>query len=244
MKLSFLKKDIPFFILTSVFALTFLFLIYSAFQKVDFKANFANGSIMQVPVVVIDAGHGGEDGGAVGVGGIQEKDINLKIAKNLDSMLKASGFKTVMVRDDDYDISDSNLKTVRERKVSDLNNRLKLIESNPNCTFISIHQNKFSQSQYWGTQVFYSPNNDNSKILATDIKDAVTAFLQPENKREIKPADKNIYILYNTKQAAVLVECGFLSNPSEANKLNSDEYQKDMSFAIYSGFLSYWQNLN
>lgn len=217
---------------------TFTLLMFSAIWKIDSVAT--SNSVSGIPKVIIDAGHGGEDGGATGIDGVSEKDINLNIAKNLESMLNLAGFQTIMTRDDDYDISDQGLKTVKERKVSDLHNRLKLIEDNKGCVFISIHQNKFSQGQYWGTQVFYSPNNDNSQILATNIKEAVTSFLQPENKRETKAADKNIYIIYNTKQPAVLVECGFLSNPSEVQKLKDEQYQKDISFAIFSGFMNYW----
>lgn len=242
MKLNFRKKDIYFFIIALICLTAFFILMFKAFKKVDSIAT--NNSISSTPTIIIDAGHGGEDGGATGINGTFEKDINLKIAQNLESMLLISGFKTIMTRDDDYDISNSGLTTVRERKVSDLNNRLKLIESTPDCIFISIHQNKFSQSQYWGSQVFYSKNDDSSKILASNIREAIVSFLQPDNKREIKPADKNIYILYNSTRPAVLVECGFLSNATEEQKLNSEKYQKEMSFSIYSGFMNYWYSLN
>ena len=152
MKLNFRKKDIYFFIIALICLTAFFILMFKAFKKVDSIAT--NNSISSTPTIIIDAGHGGEDGGATGINGTFEKDINLKIAHNLESMLLISGFKTIMTRDDDYDISNSGLTTVRERKVSDLNNRLKLIESTPDCIFISIHQNKFSHSQYWGSQVF------------------------------------------------------------------------------------------
>lgn len=238
MILNFRKKNLLFYGSILLCVSVFAFLMFSAIWKIDSVATSSSAS--GLPKVIIDAGHGGEDGGATGIDGVSEKEINLSIAKNLESMLNLAGFQTIMTRDDDYDISDQGLKTVKQRKVSDLHNRLKLIEENKGCVFISIHQNKFSQSQYWGTQVFYSPNNDDSQILATNIKEAVTSFLQPENKRETKAADKNIYIIYNTKQPAVLVECGFLSNPSEVKKLKDEQYQKDMSFAIFSGFMNYW----
>lgn len=189
--------------------------------------------------IIIDPGHGGEDGGAVGDNNIIEKDINLSISLYLRDMFKSSGFDVIMTREDDRSIHDSSCDTLREKKVSDLHNRSKLIEKYPNAVFISIHQNKFEQSQYSGTQVFYSKNDPSSKLLAGFIQNRVHKSLQPNNDRVIKPAGKNLYILYHAKTTAVMAECGFLSNPTEAQKLTTTEYQKDMAFAVYSGTLEY-----
>lgn len=232
-------KDVLFFSFSIALFLSFIMLISSAFNKVDMRVNAEASRNIYPPVVVIDPGHGGEDGGASTKDGILEKDINLKIAKELNLMLGASGFKTIMTRDEDISIHSDEAKSTREHKISDIKNRLNIIEKNPGCIVISIHQNKFEQSQYSGTQIFYSVNNENSKILAESIKSSVVKKLQPQNTREVKPADKGIYLLHNTKQTAVLVECGFLSNPSEAKNLNDEEYQKKLSFAIYSGFMDY-----
>lgn len=189
--------------------------------------------------VVLDAGHGGEDGGAVSAEGALEKDINLAIAQKLQPLLEASGIRVVTVRDTDTDVADSNLETVRERKVSDLHNRLQLAEETENSILVSIHQNHFSQSQYYGTQIFYSPNTPESQQLAECIRAPVIQMLQPENQRECKAAGSSIYLLWNATHPAVIVECGFLSNPSESQKLQDSQYQAQMAFAIWSGLMDF-----
>lgn len=191
--------------------------------------------------IVIDAGHGGEDGGAVGKSPKAEKDINLAIAKDLQQLLKAAGYRVVMTRTTDTSLSEP-LATVHERKVSDLHNRLKLVQSQGNCIFVSIHENFFEQSQYWGTQVFYSTNNEKSKEIAEAIRSQVIGKLQKNNTRAVKPATSSIYLLWNADVPAVLVECGFLSNEQEAAKLNQEAYQKKMAFCIYCGLLDYFSN--
>lgn len=191
-----------------------------------------------LPTIVIDAGHGGEDSGAIANDGTLEKDINLDIAQRLNNMLRSSGFKTIMTREDDISIHEKGSKTIREKKASDMRNRLNIINSNPNNILISIHQNKFEKKQYCGTQIFYSKNNPASKELAESIKLSFSELIQPENKRGTKPADKNIYLLHNSKIPAVIVECGFISNDSELAKLTDEEYRKKVAFSIYCGILN------
>ena len=205
--------------------LAFLLLSYLSYQKVGEMAS--NLAAREQPAVVIDPGHGGEDGGAQGVSKMREKDINLAIAKKLEKMLTLSGFHVIMTR---------------ERKVSDLHNRLGLIEEQDDCIFLSIHQNHFTSSRYYGTQVFYSTNDPSSEELAEAVRGRVVSLLQPDNTRECKPATSSIYLLWHAEVPAVLVECGFLSNESEAQKLNDPQYQEQMAFAIYSGFLDYYQS--
>ena len=171
--------------------------------------------------------------------GTKEKDINLAVTLRLKAMLESAGFQVKMTRETDIAVNDPNLDTVKQRKVSDIKNRLKLIQNTPNCIFISIHQNHFSESKYNGTQVFYSKNHEDSKAIAEDIQNQVVTFIQPENKREIKPATESIYLLWNTNVPAVLVECGFLSNPSEAQLLKDVSYQDKMAFSIFCGILKY-----
>ena len=190
------------------------------------------------PVIVIDAGHGGEDGGA-SANGLLEKDINLSIALKLRDILTAGGYKTVMVREEYVSVYDSAEGTVRQRKVSDLKNRVEMINESKNNILVSIHQNKFEQSKYFGTQIFYSKNNAKSAVLAEELRKSVTGLLQPDNKRELKQADSSIYILDKAEVPAVIVECGFLSNEEEAKKLADADYQQKMAFAIYSGILGY-----
>lgn len=184
------------------------------------------------PVIIIDAGHGGFDGGAVGTDGIEEKTINLSISKKLAQLAELYGYEVIMVREDDVAVNDENLKSTRSKKVSDLHNRLALADKNPQALFISIHQNKFPQAQSWGTQVFYSKNNPRSEQLAQCIQNNVHTILQPDNDRQIKPAEKNLYILYNIKNPAVIVECGFLSNAQECARLQDEEYQQKLAFVI------------
>lgn len=222
--------------------LIFLLLSYLSYQKIDEMAS--NLAAKEQPVIVLDPGHGGEDGGAEGVSQMLEKDINLAISLKLQKMFELSGFQVVMTRDEDVSIGDASLDTVKERKVSDIHNRLKVIEEQGDCIFLSVHQNHFTSSRYYGTQVFYSNNHPDSKTLAEDIRARVVPLLQPENTRECKPATSSIYLLWNTEVPAVLVECGFLSNESEAQRLNDPQYQEQMAFAIYNGFLDYYQSVH
>lgn len=219
----------------------FLFggLVYTAFQYDETIA--VSSASTAPPVIVIDAGHGGEDSGAVD-NGLLEKDINLSIALKLQDMLTVGGYKVEMIRDTDISVYDSSASTTREKKVSDLQNRVKIINASQdgkNRILVSIHQNKFEQSQYFGTQMFYSKNNARSAVLAEELRKSVTGLLQPDNKRELKQADSNIYILDKAEVPAVIVECGFLSNYEESQKLADNSYQQQMAFAIYSGILGY-----
>ncbi len=192
------------------------------------------------PALLIDAGHGGEDGGAVGVDGTCEKDINLAIAQKLEIYLRVLGYRTQMTRREDRAIYDDTARTLREKKVSDIHNRSAMLEQmGPNALFVSVHQNKFSAEKYHGTQVFYSPNDPQSRVLADTIQKRAVAQLQPENTRQVKPSGTEIYLLWHAQTPAVLVECGFLSNYAETQKLKQDAYQSQMAFAIACGILDY-----
>lgn len=190
------------------------------------------------PTVVIDAGHGGEDGGAVSELGSLEKDINLDICLTLEKLLLQSGFNTKMIRSADVSVHDEDAETTRQRKVSDIHNRVEAANSDSNNILVSVHQNHFSESKYFGTQVFYSKNNANSQILAENIRTAVTSLLQPENTRKCKEST-DVYLLDNATIPAVIVECGFLSNPDEAYLLSQEGYRDDMAYSIYLGILEY-----
>lgn len=230
----FSKSDIVKFakIVFSVILFVSIFVFICGFSTKNVK-------IKHSPIIVIDAGHGGEDGGAVADDGTNEKDINLKIALQLEELLKSSGFDTVMTRNEDIAIYDEGCDTIKTKKVSDMHNRLKLFNESENNIVISIHQNKFGQKQYNGTQVFYSPNNPDSEELAESIRLSVTSMLQPENSRELKKSDKNIYLLYNCTNPSVIVECGFISNDDELEKLKTEDYQKQIAFSIYCGCVEY-----
>ncbi len=204
------------------------------------KTTATNANINSKPVIVIDAGHGGEDGGAVSQSGLIEKDINLHIVLTLQKLFLQSGFQVVMTRNEDTAIYNDSAVTLREKKVSDIHNRAEICNENANNIFISIHQNKFEQSKYSGTQVFYSPNDQMSCELAESIRLAVKGLLQNDNNRQCKPATDSVYILNNATVPAVLVECGFLSNPQEEALLKTDKYRNQMAYAIYSGFLEFY----
>lgn len=189
--------------------------------------------------VVLDAGHGGEDGGAVAHDGTVEKNINLNFTKNISLLFDLFGIKYVTVRTQDVALSDGGLNTIRKRKSSDLLNREKLVNSTENAILLSIHQNFFTESQYSGTQVFYSANNEDSAVLAQEIQQNVRKYLQPENTRETKKSGDNIYLLYNAKQIAVMVECGFLSNENELEKLKDPAYNAQLSYCIVKGLIDF-----
>lgn len=232
-----MKRKYAFWILFAASLLFFVTQTMQAFGIVAFHADL----FAKKGTVVLDAGHGGEDGGAVGVNGVTEKEINLSIALELEQYLKQNNFEVIMIRDGDYAVGDQTLKTIAERKRSDTKNRLQTVNEAGECIFISIHQNHFSESKYHGAQVFYSGNRPESAQLAEAIRQNIVESVQPENKRENKVAGKNIYLMANANVPAVLVECGFLSNPQEAEHLTTKAYQKDIAAAIYNGLLDYLQ---
>ncbi|WP_294908070.1 N-acetylmuramoyl-L-alanine amidase [uncultured Ruminococcus sp.] len=215
----------------------FVFLMISAALKI--KVSVSSESVKTMPTIVIDAGHGGEDGGAVSDSGVLEKDINLSIANDTSALFYMLGFDVTQTRTTDIAL-DNGEDTIRKRKVSDMKKRLEIFNSSEENTVISIHQNKFSESKYHGTQIFYSPNNPKSKQLADSIKYSVKGLLQPDNERECKKADSGIYLLKNTNNPAVIVECGFISNGEECKNLLDSQYQKQMAYSITAGFLIYY----
>lgn len=181
--------------------------------------------------VIIDPGHGGIDVGTIGIDGSLEKNINLSISLDLYDYLMVSGINTVLTRDGDYEV----YKAGEERTKSDLYNRMDFINSVPDSILISIHQNHFENEAEWGTQVWFSPNDEISPTLADKILRSVKKNIQPENKRENKVSDNSYYILYKAQKPSVMVECGFVSNKNENNKLQDKEYQKDMAYSILAG---------
>ena len=200
---------------------------------------YANGNIENRKTVIVDAGHGGFDGGAVADDRTPEKDINLSISLKLASMLKFHGYNVILTRDTDSGTEIDPSQSIANRKKSDMGERLKIINENPDAIFVSIHLNKFPSSSAVGAQVFYSPNNPLSMSLGQSIQKTVKVLLQPENERTIKKGTKSTYLLYKASVPAVIVECGFLSNKTELMLLKSDEYGSKMAFAILCGILNY-----
>lgn len=185
---------------------------------------------------VIDPGHGGEDGGAVSISGREEADVNLSIGRKLEYLLGFYGVNTVMTRTEDISIHDSSASTLREKKVSDLKNRVALINATEQATLISIHQNSFPQQKYHGLQVFYR-DADSSKALAEQIQALVRTCLDPSNERQVKQIPDTIYLMKNISCRAVLVECGFLSNPNDDQILVDQRYQQKIAATIAAACL-------
>lgn len=194
------------------------------------------------PTLIIDAGHGGLDSGTIAKDGTQEKDINLSISKKLRTFLLSSGFKVVMTRTNEELIGDNNLRTIRERKVSDVKKRLEIINKTENSVLISIHQNYFTSSEYYGVQVFYSKNHSDSINIAKSVQNSAVSLLQKENKRSIKPCGSEIWLMHNCQRPAIMVECGFMSNYNELCNLKDDNYQNKIAFMISIGILNYYTN--
>ena len=216
-------------------------ILYSTCRSTNERSASAEiNTAEMLPTIIIDAGHGGFDGGTSSDDGIIEKDINLKISLYLCEYLNFFGFNTILTRDKDESLESDGLTTIREKKSSDIHNRMDLMEKTDNALFISIHQNHYSVEKYHGLQVFYSPTfSDESSQLAQSIQETVTELLQQDNEREIKKCGTSVYLMYNAVKPAVLVECGFLSNHNESQLLKTEEYQKKIAFCIALGIRDY-----
>lgn len=189
-------------------------------------------------VVIIDAGHGGADGGAIGSDNTVEKELNLEVALKLQRLLEQSGCTVFMTRTEDVSLSTAEDDEKRQRKVADLANRKKMIEEYDVDAFVSIHMNTFSDPQYFGTQVFYSDSNGSNR-LADSIQTEV-CMVDPENTRVAKDGSKSIFILSETTIPSVVVECGFLSNEKDLARLKTEEYQTKLATAIYNGITKFY----
>lgn len=194
-------------------------------------------------VVVLDAGHGAPDGGAVGISGTLEKDINLSITKKLQSLFEKTGTYVILTRSDDNNISPGKSGRIRDIKRGDLKARKDYRDNSGADLFLSIHMNKFPEEKYKGAQVFYSKSPDKSKILGETIQNSLKENLDINNNRIAKCADNSIYILKDSQIPSVIVECGFLSNYEEEKLLKDDNYQEKIAWAIYLGVLQYFENL-
>ncbi len=202
-------------------------------------ARYVTGQNVKVlkdgPCVVIDAGHGGDDPGKVGINGAQEKDINLQIALLVKTFLEQNGVNVVMTREDEdglYDRSASN------KKVQDMKNRIALIEGVDPDIVVSIHQNSYPEEYVHGAQVFYYDGSSQGKELAEALQRQLIERADPDNTRQIK-ANDSYYLLKKTSVPIVIVECGFLSNQEEAEKLCTPEYQERIAWAVHMGILEY-----
>lgn len=187
--------------------------------------------------IVIDPGHGGIDPGTTSENGLQEKTVNLNVASSLASFFSAAGYPTVLTRSADTDLSTEG-KSVAARKTEDLKARLALFEQTPNAVVLSVHQNHYDSPSSHGAQMFYGTANPLSQTIAQSIQTTLSTALQPDNTRQIKPIDNSVYIIRHTTKPAVLCECGFLSNPTDAANLSDPAYCSKIAFCIFVGVLN------
>lgn len=232
-----LKNKIP-FIITLFCCVTVAALAASVRAAESKKTAETSADVREKQVIVLDAGHGGIDSGCVAVNGAYEKDINLDIVKDLGALLTLNGYEVVYTRDDDVSIHDNGVEGIRNQKISDMKNRLEIVKRYPDSVFISVHQNLFTDPAYFGGQMFYTTNNSANFRLAR-IMQGLFAKLQPGNDREVKLIDNGLYLFKSTEQPALLIECGFLSNPEDAANLSSAEYRRKTAFTIYSGIAEF-----
>lgn len=189
--------------------------------------------------IVIDAGHGGEDGGATSCTGILESSFNLEIALRLQDLLHLLGYDTKMIRTTDTSIYTQGT-TISQKKISDLKERVRIVNETENALLLSIHQNQYSDSRYSGAQVFYA-GTAGSDALAKALQDAFVGTVNPGSNRKSKKSD-GVYLMEHIDCTGVLVECGFLSNPEEESRLRSEKYQKKICCVIAAAVSTYLSN--
>lgn len=230
-----IQKKRIIFVLSMVFISVFVY-----FFSVNTEQTIETVSLpVTNKVVVIDAGHGSPDEGAESANGVTEAQTNLKIALKVQNLLEQAGCTVILTRSDENAIYDVDSKTLRQKKNSDIKNRVKIGNESSADIFVSIHLNKIPQSQYYGWQTFYKQGNEQGKNLATCIQNSLNEAIQKENKRVPLKID-NIYIIKNVEIPTSIIECGFLSNPEEEKLLLQDDYQNKLAWGIYTGIINYF----
>ncbi|MBE6595353.1 MAG: cell wall hydrolase [Ruminococcaceae bacterium] len=219
-----------FSLLSLAIALSFSYL--SSFL-LPLKKSTVAASSSTLPTVILDAGHGGEDGGAGGGDGTLEKDLNLSITRMLATYFRLAGYTVVETRTEDRLLYDEGTKK-GHKKQSDLQNRLAIAAQYPNGILISIHMNSYPGVACRGLQVWYARHHAEAALLAAAVQDGVRTLLQPDNHRKIKAATSGIYLLNKSPVPAILIECGFLSTPEECAMLAEEEYRRRLAFAIFA----------
>lgn len=189
--------------------------------------------------VIIDAGHGSPDGGAVGVSGVVEKDVNLAIAQKLREVLEGQGIAVIMTRDGDSGIQSEEANTIRKMKVSDMKKRQEIINKSNAELFLSIHMNSFTDKSASGLHLFYDKNHEEYKPLAEKIQNEM-ALVTGAQAHDVREAEDRLYLMKNTKVPSILVECGFLSNPDEEQKLIQEDYQSKIAWSIGTTVYEYF----
>lgn len=234
------KENIKIIVRVTAFLLAMAAVYFLPYYKKSQTALSGDVTERKKPCVVIDAGHGGADPGKVGASGVLEKDINLQIAKKLQQFLEQEDVEVVLTRDSDAGLYDENASN---KKVQDMKRRVELIEKSQPVVTVSIHQNSYHEEYVHGAQTFYYTGSEQSKRLAEKIQQMLLNKVDKDNTREAK-ANDSYYLLKKTSSPIVIVECGFLSNRNEAQKLESDYYQEKIAWAIHMGILQYLNEID
>jgi len=229
------KKKLIFLVLMIIFPI-FIFAIFIFFIK---EILSASSLPVSNHVIILDAGHGYPDGGAVASDGTIESEINLNIVLKLQQLLEASNCTVILTRSDENGIYETTSNTIREKKVSDMKNRVEIANTSNAEAFISIHLNKLPQTQYSGFQSFYKNDDEQSKKLANNIQKNLNHFIDENNHREIKSIS-SIYLAKHVEIPLAIIECGFLSNTQETEKLKTEAYQDLLAWSIYTGIFDYF----
>ena len=232
------KKRIT-LILSGIFLSVFVFILTTGNAEEQNKYISTVSLPASGKTIVIDAGHGVPDEGAQSSNGTTEAETNLKIALKLQNLLEQSGCTVILTRSDENAIYDIDSKTLKQKKISDIKNRVKIGNESSADIFVSIHLNKIPQSQYDGWQTFYKEGSEDGARLAKTIQENLNKTIQKENNRIAKTIDK-IYIIKHVEIPTTIVECGFLSNPDEEKLLLEDEYQNKIAWGIYNGIIDYF----
>ena len=238
MKLNINKKRILFIFLCVCFSIIGYGIMYNInLKNKDIKAN---ATPITNKTIIIDAGHGLPDSGASAFNGTTEQAINLSIALKLQKTIEQSGAKVILTRSDENGIYSTDSTSIRNKKVSDIKNRVQIGNNSSADIFVSIHLNKFSgSSEYKGWQTFYQKDSVQSCVLANKIQENLNKNIKEENSRKVLSLS-NVYIMDNVQIPTVIVECGFLSNPEETENLKKDEYQNKLVWGIYIGIQDYF----
>ncbi len=232
------KSAVTFTIKFIVFILLFILcavMLWNAADRIDSKS--AVSEITSKQTVIIDPGHGGQDGGAVGITGSVEKDINFSVALRMSDIFNLCGIDYIMTREDDIMLDLEGVSG--SAKGRDIKSRVMIANNNPDALFVSIHTNSYPIEKYSGFQVFYSKNHPESLTLAESLQASARSYLQPDNDREVKPASSAIYLLHNSQSPTVLVECGFISNAAEEENLRDTKYQTSVAATICAGIMNH-----
>ena len=226
---------------SNVILIGLIFMLLAAIYSLNIGAGTVTTTGAEAQkVVVLDAGHGGEDPGKVSsYSDLKEKDLNLKIAFKVKELLEKENYKVIMTREDDKLVYTEGTTNIYEKRKQDLTQRKKIMDESAAGIVVSIHLNGFPEAKYYGAQTFYPPNSDKSLKLANSLQKSLRELVDPENKREPQEKKDPIVILRELVTPTTIVECGFLSNAEEEKKLGTDEYQAKLAGAIVDGIKNY-----